>query len=75
MTKVEATRRAKLALARGHFRPGVGKEPVPGTGSLVYALCPLCCERVQHDGMAWDSNRKLEAGLRDALVEHLREEH
>lgn len=75
MTKAEATKRAKYALSRGHYRPGVGANPIPGTGSLVYVECPLCSQRVSYYGMAWDSGAKLQQGLRNELVEHLREDH
>ena len=75
MTKKEANKRAKLVLSKGCFQPGKGKDPIPGTGSLVYAYCPLCKQKVEYDGMAWDSIAKLRQGLTQALTDHIAEEH
>lgn len=75
MTKTEAKKRAAAALRRGHFRPGKGVDPVPGTGPLVYQNCPLCGGRVEYEGMAWDSSAALERGLRGELADHLAGEH
>ncbi len=75
MTKTEAMKQAKMVLRRGHFRPGVGINPIPGTGSVVYIYCPICNEKIIYNGMAWDRGSKLEIGLRCMLAEHIADEH
>jgi hypothetical protein len=55
MTKTAATKTARRTLSYGHFR----------SGYTFYSHCPTCNARVESDV------REKEAGLRDALVDHL----
>lgn len=67
MTKTEALRRARAQLAFGYYRV---------SAVLVEVRCPIDRDhRVSREVRAWATTSQRVAALREALVEHLMDEH